>query len=205
MQTPSRGPSCTLPVPTVTEPKKISLSNNPPTIHQIKEHHEVIKEAIFLYYSPENLHFIERFGLKTKNEIRASRDEKLGEVGASFAVSLFAAIEASFQVDAFLRQDPKEQDELSNKLRDLHDLRNSKGKRLSLDDILQVWKGNSDQLSVLVSSIRTAFNDRHWLAHGRYLVPKLGHSVSKLSHPSYFDTIYDLGCRIEKAFQFLRP
>jgi len=43
------------------------------------------------------------------------------------------------------------------------------------EDILEGWKRHEPLVSsALIGELRGAFKFRHWLAHGRYWVPKLG-------------------------------
>jgi hypothetical protein len=42
------------------------------------------------------------------------------------------------------------------------------------DDIFSIWAAQSGSSKALVSELRGAFKFRHWLAHGRYWIPKLG-------------------------------
>lgn len=174
--------------------RRVSL-DNPPTLRQIAERHVVIEKAIFLYYSPKNPNFPELFALSTAKEIRASHDEGLREARAASALTLLAAIEASFRVDYLLRNYGRKKDDLSRAFRALY---KEKQQRVSLsDDILQAWLDHSDVTRALVGDIRAAFNYRHWLAHGRYWVPRLGRQYN-------FERIYDLCSGIESAFPFLR-
>lgn len=174
--------------------KRVSF-DDPPTLCQLAEHHAVVKEAICLYYySPENPGIRQPFASDTRAEIRASRDVRLQEASAASALTLLAAIEASFRVDYLQRNYFKKRDDLSRAFRALY---KEKGERVSLSkDILQAWLDHFDVAPTLVGDIRAALKYRHWLAHGRYWDPKLGRQYD-------FETIYNLGCRIESAFPFL--
>ena len=110
-------------------------------------------------------------------------------------MTLLASIEASFRVDYLQRRYGRKKDDLSRAFRDLY---NEKAQRVSLtDDILQRWREHSDVTAQLVGDIRSAFRYRHWLAHGRYWVAKLGRQYD-------FETVYGLSRDVETAFPFLR-
>jgi len=178
----------------VAKAKRVSF-DNPPTLRQIAEHHGVMENAICLYYSPKNPSFLELFGLSTPAEIRASHDERLREARAASTMTLLAALEASFRVDYLQRNYLKKRDPLSRALRALY---SEKQQRVSLsDDILQAWLDHSNVKLALVNEIRAAFNYRHWLAHGRYWVSKLGRRYD-------FERVYYLCSGIDSAFPFLR-
>ena len=145
--------------------------DNPPTPRQIIGHHAVIEKSICLYYSPKNPSFSELSALSTAKEVRASHDERLEEARAASALTLLAAIEASFRVDYLQRNYLSKKDDLSRAFRALY---KEKQQRVSLsDDILQAWLDHSDVTRALVGNIRAAFKYRDWLAHGRYWVPTL--------------------------------
>ncbi|MCY4331017.1 MAG: hypothetical protein OXC96_00585 [Cyanobacteria bacterium MAG CAR1_bin_15] len=174
--------------------KRVSF-NDRPTLRQIAEHHAVVEDAISLYYSQANPSFRQLFAFDTPDEISASRKVRLQEAGAASALILLAAIEASFRVDYRQRNKLRKKDGLS---RAFCALNQKKKARVSLsDEILQAWLDHSDVAPALVSDIRAAVKYRHWLAHGRYWLPKLGRQYD-------FKTIYDLSRRIETVFPFLR-
>lgn len=170
------------------------LRGDPPSLVQIAEHHGVIEDAVCLYYSPENPNFPRLFAFNTPEEIRTNRDERLREARTASSLTLLAAIEASFRLDYRQRNSSRKRDDLSRAFRTLYKQREN---RVSFsDEILQGWLDHSDVKPALVRDIRAAFKYRHWLAHGRYWTPKLGRQYD-------FETIYDLGCRIESTFPFL--
>jgi hypothetical protein len=70
----------------------------------------------------------------------------------------------------------------------------SRKKRVSLDeDILEAWKKHSSASKQLIGELRGAFNFRHWLAHGRYWVPKFGRRYD-------FIFVYSLADDVLSAF-----
>ena len=115
---------------------------NPPSLRQIAEHHAVIEKAICLYYSQANPSFRQLFIPDTPNKIRTQRDMRLQEACAASALTLLAAIEASFRVDYLLRNHLGEEDTLSRAFRNLY---RNKGNTASFSGaILEAWLDNSD-------------------------------------------------------------
>lgn len=49
------------------------------------------------------------------------------------------------------------------------------GRQVRLEDILDVWAREIASAKADVSQLKGALGFRHWLAHGRWWVPKLGH------------------------------
>ena len=175
-------------------PRRVSFDDHP-DLERIAAHHAILEDAIHLYYSSSNPRFAALFEFDTPEEVRCKRDFTLYETGAASAMTLLASIEASFRVDYLQRHYAKKKDPLSRAFQSLY---REKQQNVSLlDDILDAWKTHSDIRPGLISDIRSAFRYRHWLAHGRYWVPKLGRSYD-------FETIYDLACTVELAFPFLR-
>ena len=155
----------------------------------------MLEDAIRLYFSSSNPRFAVLFEFDTPEEVRSKRDSALYETRAASAMTLLASIEASFRVDYLQRHYARKKDPLSRAFQSLH---REKQRNASLsDDILEVWKVHSDIRPRLLSDIRSAFRYRHWLAHGRYWVPKLGRHYD-------FETIYDLARTVEEEFPFLR-
>jgi len=65
----------------------------------------------------------------------------------------------------------KEKDSIS---REFQKINKEKGSNISLsDDILEIWIQNTKSKSV-ISELRGAIKYRHWLAHGRFWVLKIG-------------------------------
>ena len=174
--------------------RRVSFDDHP-ALEQIAAHHTTLEDAIHLYHSRSNPRFTVLFEFDTPEEVRSKRDSTLYETRAASAMTLLASIEASFRVDYLQRHYAKKKDPVSRAFQSLH---KEKRQNVSLsDDILEAWKAHSDVPPGLVGDIRSAFRYRHWLAHGRFWVPKLGRQYD-------FDTIYDLACTVEQAFPFLR-
>ncbi len=159
------------------------------------EQHAVVEEAIHLYYTEASPGFETRFAFYTEDEVLAERDERLYEAGAASAMMVLASIEAAFRVEYLRRCYAKYRDRLSRTLRTLYE---TKGARVSLsDDLLEAWKNHGEMNARLVGDVRSAFGYRHWLAHGRYYVAKLGRQYD-------FASVYNLAREVEAALSAQR-
>ena len=154
------------------------------------EHHALVEEALHLYYTVTSPGFEVRFALYTEDEVLAERDERLYEAGAASAMMVLASIEAAFRVDYLRRCYARYRDGLSRTFRTLYQ---EHGARVSLsDDLLEAWKNHGAMTARLVGDLRSAFGYRHWLAHGRYYVARLGREYD-------FSSVYNLAREVEMA------
>jgi len=116
-----------------------------------------------------------RFRGKAPEDILAHFDLVLTEMGHQIGLSLLAAAEAVIRVDFFDCVYSRKKDSGSRLLRRLYSVKNGrKSRRIRLGDILAVWASESPRSRKPIASFRGALQYRHWLAHGRYWVPKLG-------------------------------
>ena len=153
-------------------PKRVSLSGEHLPFQSIVDQQRDVEAALRLYFSSANPAFAARFQGQTAAEVEAERDSRIAEAQQLASLSLLSAIEAAFRVDYLNRCYRKRKDTLSRAFRTLHSV---KGARVSLDDeILPLWRAHSVGANPLISDLVAAFNFRHWLAHGRYWLPKLG-------------------------------
>jgi len=64
------------------------------------------------------------------------------------------------------------------------------------EEILQQWKLHGKAKNQLTGELRGAFQFRHWLAHGRSWIPKLGQKYDNYS-------LYVLAERVLTTFAFM--
>lgn len=124
----------------------------------------------------------------TKNELIKSFNLHLAELEKNTSFNILSTIEASFRIDYIIRTKKKYKDRLSQKFRKLY---KSKGENVSLEnEILLMWKSEYPHLKSIISDFIGALKYRHWLAHGRYWIPKLGgkYDISTISAIS--DSVY---------------
>jgi hypothetical protein len=115
------------------------------------------------------------------------------EIELSFSLNAIAAIEAKFRIDYLERATDKLKDELSRRFREIF---KEKGKRVGLEEeILDGWKIHHPEYKALIGTYIQSLNFRHWIAHGRYWVPKFGRNYD-------FTIIYVLCEEIENCIPF---
>lgn len=84
-------------------------------------------------------------------------------------------------------------DDVSRRFREIY---GERGTRARLDDMFEVWKNNAAGASEIIGELRGAFAFRHWMAHGRYWVPKHGGRYDYI-------TVYALCAKALTAFPLL--
>jgi hypothetical protein len=148
-------------------PNKVSLSGKELSIGEIETFFDITERSLRSYYDQGNPIFTGY----TPDELINELDSRIEELDRCTTLTAIAAIEAHVRVDFLQRCYFKNKDDLSRKFRALHQ---TKGPNVSLpDDILTLWKDYICSKS-LISDLRSVLNYRHWLAHGRYWVAKLG-------------------------------
>jgi len=115
-----------------------------------------------------------RFSGMSTQEVDAWFEGMLEEADAQASLFLIAAAEAALRVDSLRRVYEKKQDEISKAFRKVYKKKRDHRKVRLDEDILETWVQKVPQSKMHVGNLRGAFNYRHWLAHGRYWVPKLG-------------------------------
>ena len=173
--------------------RRVAFSENYPVTEDIGAHYEVSVNSMNLLYSPVNPGFVADFRYYSHDEVEEERDARLEEIDASLALTLLASIEASFRVDYLRRCYRRKKDPLSRAFRALY---KRKGRKVSFEEeLLEGWKRHSNVSPRLLGEIRGAFNYRHWLAHGRYWMPRLGKRYD-------FSGIFDLAYDVDETFPF---
>jgi len=172
----------------------IALSGNNQDIDEIVAHFDDVSNSLKLFFSPTAPNFRERFKGYQSPEINAELNLHLSETDTASGFTLLASLEASFRTDYYLRVNMKRKDLLSQAFFALYQ---SKGLRVSLEeDILEQWKVYGKANNQLIGELRGAFKFRHWLAHGRYWIPKLGQKYDYYS-------LYVLAERVLTTFAFI--
>lgn len=176
--------------------RRVAISESYLELDDVGEHYGVSVESMNVYYSRFNPAFVSLFQFYTPDEVDKEKEDRLDEVDASLALTLLASIEASFRVDYLRRCYLRKKDPLSRNFRALY---KKKGRRVSFEnELLDGWKKHSSVPPSLLGDIKGAFNYRHWLAHGRYWVPKHGRRYD-------FSNIYELACEVDERFPFEKP
>lgn len=153
---------------------KVSFSSISQTLEEISDYHKVITEALRKYYNVADMGnpIPPRFIGLSMAELEKELNERLNELDKNVSLSLLSAIEASLRIDYLNRVYQREKDDLSRAFREIH--KNKANKASLEEDILSSWKKYHPEYKSIFSDIMGALKHRHWLAHGRYWIPKLG-------------------------------
>ncbi|MFL1909443.1 hypothetical protein [Plesiomonas shigelloides] len=130
-------------------------------------------DSINLLYSRKNPDFTSYFVGMSYEEVLAERDLALRENDLMYSLLLLTCIEAMLRLDADTRSSRKLKDKLSVALGVYHP-------RARLDeDIINVRMATEDKaLRRHYLFLKECFQYRHWLAHGRYWVPRGSASIN---------------------------
>ena len=176
--------------------RRIGFAASYPELEDIVDHYEVSVKSMTLLYSRLNPGFVNEFQYYSQDEIERERDDRLEEIDASAALTLLASIEASFRVDYLKRCYLRRKDPLSREFRLLY---KRKGRIVSLEgELLDGWRRHSNVRQSLLGDIQGAFKYRHWLAHGRYWVPRLSRRYD-------FSNVFSLAHEVDELFPFEKP
>lgn len=121
-----------------------------------------------------------RFASDLPSEVETKLADRLGETDMRSALAIMARVEAAFRIDYQRRCEKKKPDPVSIKFRALFKARD---RNVRLEEIWEVWHQCHPSTGPLISQLRSVFQFRHWLAHGRYW--KVGRKYD-------FQTIYQL-------------
>lgn len=151
-------------------PSKVAFSKERSEVGELALYHEDVERSLRLYFSPDAQSYSVRFAGYSRAEVNRELNERLAELELASALTALSAIEAAFRIDYLQRCYLKKKDPLSRAFRRLHKQKETK---VSLeDDIFEMWKEYASGAAALIGNLRGAFKFRHWLAHGRYWVPK---------------------------------
>ena len=172
-------------------PKRVGFSKEFLTLQKISDHYVDVEASLRIYFSPVHPEFTYRFIAYTEKQLSSEYAERVKEVDIASALTTLAAVEAAFRIDYFQRCYLRKKDELSRALREIH---RRKGSRVRLEnEILEMWKVHTLGAKRIIGDLRSAFKFRHWLAHGRYWIPKHGQNYD-------YGTIYALANEVFNVF-----
>ena len=138
-----------------------------------------LEAALRLYYSGSGFDTRSAFLGYTPEEVKKEFEQRLNELEASMSLVLLTAVEAALRIDFLSRVKFKKRDTVSRAFRELY--KQQKMQVRLNEDILEAWKSCHPEFGPLVSQLRFALRYRHWLAHGRYWIPKLDRSYDYAS------------------------
>jgi hypothetical protein len=141
-------------------------------LEEIEIYHTDILAALSLYFSSDSPSYTVRFAGNSPTEVQSALAQRIDESELRSTLALLTSLEASFRIDFDSRCRGRLKDDLS---RYFQGLEKERGDKIRLDeDILEGWKLHSTAPPSLIAQLKGAFKFRHWLAHGRYWIPKLG-------------------------------
>lgn len=117
-------------------------------------------------------------------------EKLLDEADKEASFFIVAAAEAGILVDFYRRvamRKPK--DSVTRAFRKIHNTQ-SKG-RVRLEDILDAWAAEIPIAKADIRLFKGALRFRHWLAHGRYWVPKFGRTFDPTALVGIVTRLFD--------------
>jgi hypothetical protein len=129
----------------------------------LAEYHRDTEASLRLYFTSINPDFVALFAGDRPSDVAKKWADRVSETDMRSALAVMARVEAAFRRDYEWRRKAKKPDPVSITFRRL------RRENVRLDeDIWQTWKVNHPTTGPLISQLRSVFNFRHWLAHGRY-------------------------------------
>jgi hypothetical protein len=169
--------------------ERVSLTDAP-RIEEVAMFYSDTANSIRYYYASGSLAQLDpKFARYSPQDVQKERDERIETLDRVSAFDAFAAMEAQFKTDYYVRCQRKQKDPLSRAFRAIH---KRKGNKISWeDDILNTWSAHIPSAKSVISNLKGAMLYRHWRAHGSYWIPRLGRKHD-------FASIYHLAQRIAK-------
>jgi len=177
--------------------KKLSRSFNERDVEDINQTYKILIKSIQTFFQDkkyrEEYYSEDIFLLKSHGEIEQLKIVQLNEVERYTSFDILASIEAMFTIDYYRRCENKLKDDLSREFRKKYKI----NKRIDFQkDILDTWS-NFNPNNRLLNELKTIFQYRHWIAHGRYWRLKI--NTSKFD----FQYLYILCLSIKNSFKFV--
>jgi hypothetical protein len=173
--------------------KRANLSGQHLGLPEIAAHHQDVESSLTLYFSPGSPSYPVRFDRYAATKVAYELRERLREVDLTSSLTVLASVEAAFKIDYLQRCYLKGKDPVSRAFRYIY--KNKQWHASLEDEIFDVWAKNSSVPRPIIGELRGAFKFRHWLAHGRYLTPKLGRRYN-------FDDVFALADLTLRSFPF---
>lgn len=162
---------------------RVSISSNRIGVDDVWEYYETMRAAIVQSAEATKQSLLDGTDLRNPRlfgmdltELDAYFEILLDEADKQTCLFLIASAEAAIRVDFLGRVYEKRKDRVSRAFRDIYKSRcEHNTTRVRLDkDILDTWSLETEKARAAVATFKGALKFRHWLAHGRYWVPKLG-------------------------------
>ena len=173
--------------------KRVIFSGLQPGLPAIAVHHQDLGSSLKLYFSTGSPSYLLRFDGYAATEVTEELSDRLDEADLTSSLAVLASVEAAFRIDYLQRCYRRGKDPVSRAFRNIY---KAKQQQASLEnEIFGTWANNSSVPRSMIGELRGAFRFRHWLAHGRYWVPKLGRRYD-------FNDIFALADLTLRSFPF---
>jgi hypothetical protein len=167
--------------------KRITFSNKHLELNEIFDYYYTTNSSIRKYLNDiknRTITIEAKFVGMNNLELKEYFNKMLKELEFQVSFNIISSIEAKFMMDyheRVLKRKPK--NDLTKEFRKLNNSYKKKSIRVSLEDIINLWKKYYPVYKNHISQYKTALNFRNWFAHGRYWYPKLGrqHTVDDIS------------------------
>jgi len=177
---------------------RVSFSGEDQELEAIAETYNLLHDSLISYRNSifdniknMEMNVPEKFIGYSTTELEEYFTNEIRELGITMCLNLIASIEAKFRKDYLKRAYDRNKDENSAFLRKIY---GEKNKYASLEeDILEAWKMLQPSSKALISEYKGVLGFRHWLAHGRYWIAKLGR---KYDFFSVYEICYDIKVQI---------
>ncbi|MBO9570945.1 MAG: hypothetical protein J7497_01855 [Chitinophagaceae bacterium] len=164
----------------------MKFSNKFTTIEEIESWHQDQYQALTNFKSHQvelalsgNRSLNEKFSELTIDELHSYFDESLEELDYLVSFNLLSAVEAHIRMDFYSKIKDKPRVNITTRYRELY---KEKGDMVSLEeDLLRILKEELPDHKSSFSDYIGALKFRHWIAHGRYWVPKFGRNYNTAS------------------------
>ncbi len=163
--------------------RRVSISADQIGVDDVWEYYETMRAAIVQFTETAKQSLIEGtdrrdprlFGMNLA-ELDVYFENLLNEADQQACLFLIASAEATIHVDFHERVYKKRKDSVSREFQDIYKAKRGHDKtRIRLEeDILDTWASEITRAKTAVGTFKGALKFRHWLAHGRWWVPKLG-------------------------------
>lgn len=148
---------------------RVSFSHAELNLDDIAIHHANVQAGLFEFFAGNSKVLLERY---RETKLDEARDSSLAELDSTSSLSVLSSTEAAIRLDYLRRVYGRWRDPLSKAMKELHQ---EKENQVRLEeDLLRLWREQTDVPQVLLGALVGAFKYRHWLAHGRYWTPKFG-------------------------------
>lgn len=158
-----------------------------PTIAAVFQFHEKIHRTIYNQLQQEKVAASPQPGAVFFGMTSEEVDDFFRRLDQLAMFDLLSTTEAHVRTDFQDRVQKKRKDALSREFRKAAKQR--RGKVRLDEDILDSWKKHHPKNKACIREFKAALKLRHWLAHGRHWVPKLGRSYTKWVVRDICDTL----------------